>query len=583
MTRSLFFIVFLNALNALNLAAQNTTIRLLLLDNDNGKPLQTNIKWHSSKTNKDLVFKTDKDGKATFVIDGNQTYETSVPNSEEAYDVALSNTPNASRDITLRFIIDKQKTPIVNPSLSTTKQLPDEITYRNLVGLQILNKPAGKVVEVVDIDSQKVVFSSSKDTNRILLPIKRRYKLMINGVTIKDNGALDMAKFSPKLVPFVLYFSDDNSAILLPMSEENTVINLVYTNLSDKIVVGDSIVLISRKAKREYGLITQKNGSALFIVPKDDTYEIHLKDFGEIAAIGSENTTKTAFKTFNYSINYPSAKDVEKSRKEIILSKAERDSAYKLYKKELELNPIEFNKRMKKAIAEFTEMYSEAYIELEPHSKYLKEKRNEVSEVLKRYKGKSAGKVIVSDVTGSMYPYMEQLAMWLSFAMMRKENNAFVFFNDGDRTMDYLKRIGKTGGIYAIESNNTDSVLRVMHTARGSGNGGDDAENNIEALIVAQKLGQPSSELIMIADNYSCIKDIRLLSEVTKPVHIILCGVNVLTGINPDYLWVAYKTKGTIHTIEDDITDLGTLMEGKTITIKGRTYKLLSNRFFEIK
>jgi hypothetical protein len=182
-----------------------------------------------------------------------------------------------------------------------------------------------------------------------------------------------------------------------------------------------------------------------------------------------------------------------------------------------------------------------------------------------------------------MYPYMEQLALWLSFAMMKKEKTAYVFFNDGDSKMDHLKRIGKTGGIYPIESNNTDSVLNVMHTARSNGYGGDIAENNIEALLVAQKLGTPSSELIMIVDNYSCIKDIRLLPEVTKPVHIILCGVNVVTGINPDYLWVAYKTKGSIHTIEDDITDLGTLMEGKTITIRGRTYKLLSNSFFEIK
>jgi hypothetical protein len=582
MARSLVFFAFFNLIIGQQLTAQNATINLILLDNETGKPLQTNTKWHSLKTNKDLIFKTDKDGKATFVVEGNQTYETSIPQSQDEYDVALPNAPNTSRNLTLRFTIDKLKTQIVNPSVPAVKQLPDVVSYQNLIGLQILNKPLNKLLEVVDIDSQKVVYSSQNDTNRIYLPIKRRYKLMINGVAIKDNS-LNMATFSPKLIPYVLYFSDDNSAILLPMSEENTVINLVYTNLNDKVVVGDSIVLISRKARREYGLKTQKNGSALFIVPKEDTYEIHLKDFGEIAAIGSENTTKTAFKTFNYNINYPSAADVEKTRKEIILSKAERDSAYKLYKKELELNPIEFNKRMKMAIAEFTEMDSSPDVTLEPHSEYLKRKHNEVSEVLKRFKGKSTGKVIVADVTGSMYPYMEQLALWLSFAIMREEKNAFVFFNDGNMTMDYLKRIGKTGGIYAIESNNTDSVLSVMQTARYSGNGGDAPENNIEALIVAQKLGQPSSELIMIVDNYSSIKDIRLLPEITKPVHIVLCGVNVLTGINPDYLWVAYKTKGSIHTIEDDITDLGTLMEGKTITIRGRTYKLLSNRFFEIK
>ena len=36
------------------------------------------------------------------------------------------------------------------------------------------------------------------------------------------------------------------------------------------------------------------------------------------------------------------------------------------------------------------------------------------------------------------------------------------------------------------------------------------------------------------------------------------------------------------HTNEDDIMDIGATVDGETITIKGRTYQLLNNRFFEI-
>lgn len=579
MTRYLQLIVLFNLSILSCLKAQQATIHLSLLDNDTGKPLETPIKWHSTKTNRDVVFKTDKLGKVVVVLEGNQTYETSIPQSQEVYDVVLPNTPNFSKEILLKFTIENP--PIENPSVSMIQQKQAEIVYQNLVGVQTLNKPSNKSLEVIDMDSQKTVYSSLNDTNRFNLPIKRRYKLAIRGVSIQ-NDVFDMPSFSPTMRPYVLYFNTDNSAHLFPMNEENTVINLIYTNLMNKIVVGDSILLISKKNGKQYRLLTEKNGSALFIVPKNDSYEIHLKHFDKIATIGVENTPQKGFSTFTYTISYPSAKEVENRKREEVISKAERDSAYKIYKKEIDLNPLEFNKRMKKAIAEFSD-YNEYKLRVDDRSKHLLKKDNEVGEVLTRLKDKSTSKIIVADVTGSMYPYLEQLALWLSFDLMKKEKNAYVFFNDGDRKMDYQKRIGNTGGIYTTESTVIDSVVGVMHTAMNSGSGGDGAENNIEALLIAQKLGQPSSEIIMIVDNYSCIKDIRLLPDVTKPVHIILCGVNVLTGINPDYLWVAYKTKGTIHTIEDDITDLGSMMEGKIITIRGRTYKLLSNRFFEIK
>ncbi len=579
MTRCIQLIVLFNLITSFYSEAQRTTIHLSLLDNDTKRPLETLIKWRSAKTNKEVVFKTDKLGKATFILEGNQTYETSILQSQDVYDVALPNTPNFNKDVILEFTVEKSQT--ISLSLSTIQQKKSEIVPQNLVGIQILNKPPNKSLEVMDIDSQKTVYSSLTDTNRLNLPIKRQYKLTIKGVSIQNN-VFDMPSFSPTMLPYVLYFNSDNSAHLYPMREENTVINLIYTNLMDKIVAGDSILLISKKNGKQYRLITEKNGSALFIVPKNDSYEIHLKNFDKIATIGVENTPQKGFSTFSYTISYPSAKEVDTQKREETISKAERDSAYAVYKKEIALNPLEFNKRMKKAIAEFSNEASD-YLKLDKRSERYLKKENEVGEVLTRLKNKSTSKIIVADVTGSMYPYMEQLALWLSFEMMKKEKNAYVFFNDGDWKRDYQKVMGQTGGIYTTESMVADSVISLMHLAMNTGFGGDQAENNIEALLMAQKLGQPSSQILMIVDNYSCIKDIRLLPQVTKPVHIILCGVNVLTGINPDYLWVAYKTKGTIHTIEDDITDLGSMMEGKTITIRGRTYKLLSNRFFEIK
>jgi hypothetical protein len=42
--------------------------------------------------------------------------------------------------------------------------------------------------------------------------------------------------------------------------------------------------------------------------------------------------------------------------------------------------------------------------------------------------------------------------------------------------------------------------------------------------------------------------------------------------INEDYLNIAYKTKGSVHTIEQDITDLMKQSTGKKFTINGVDY-----------
>jgi hypothetical protein len=575
MTRSFIFLAFFNLIIGQQLNAQTATINLLLLDNETEKPLQTNMKCHSLKTQKDLIFKTDKDGKATFVVEGNQTYETSIPQSQDEYDVALPNAPNTTRDLTLKFSIDKLKTQIVNPSVSAVKQLPDVVSYTNLIGLQILNKPFNKLLEVVDIDSQKVVYSSQNDTNRIYLPIKRRYKFVVKGMTIQ-NDVLDLPAFSPKLMPYVLYFNADNSAKLQPLSEENTALNLTYINLKNKPVNAENIVLIGQKTGVKYSGITSENGSVLFVVPKNDIYEVHLKYFPKITALNVQNSTQRALTTFNFIINYPSSQDVEKQKMEQDKRIAERDSLYKMYDKAKELKSKEFT--------ESVGVYKEEVKEkLKEDTRIFEKKENVIGAVLYRFRKEWTQKVIVTDVTGSMFPYMKELATWQALGLMKEEKNTYLFFNDGDETPDRAKIIGKTGGIYATKSAVSDTIINLMYEAMDAGNGGDFPENNLEALLEGQKYMDASDELLMVADNFSAIKDMVLLPKLTKPVHIILCGVNKYAGIHPDYLWLAYKTKGSIHTIEEDIMDIGATMEGKTITIKGRVYQLLNNRFFEIK
>jgi len=82
---------------------------------------------------------------------------------------------------------------------------------------------------------------------------------------------------------------------------------------------------------------------------------------------------------------------------------------------------------------------------------------------------------------------------------------------------------------------------------------------------------------VLIADNNAPVKDISLLKNLHKPVRVVLCGV--YGNIQTDYLDIARATGGSVHTIENDVTDLKKILEGQAIQIGGNTYRLLNGKF----
>ena len=110
-----------------------------------------------------------------------------------------------------------------------------------------------------------------------------------------------------------------------------------------------------------------------------------------------------------------------------------------------------------------------------------------------------------------------------------------------------------------------DSLNNFISRVAAAGYGGDVAENNMEALIKGLKMAGPYKELVMIVDNRSPVKDMDFCKEFDAPVHIITCGVDM--EIMADYLLIAWKTGGSIHTIEQDIIKIATMLNGQSIRI----------------
>ncbi len=181
--------------------------------------------------------------------------------------------------------------------------------------------------------------------------------------------------------------------------------------------------------------------------------------------------------------------------------------------------------------------------------------------------------MIVTDLTGSMYPYAKEINLWLRLHFIKDTaQQYFVFFNDGDNKKDKDKRIGSTGGIYVCKAKNTEDLVNTMKLCIKKGEGGDSPENVVEAIITGLKKVRKPDNIILIADNWAKVRDLNLISRVKIPVRVILCGVYEGMEINTDYLNIAYKTKGSIHTIEQDITELINQTSNKSFNINGFQY-----------
>lgn len=187
--------------------------------------------------------------------------------------------------------------------------------------------------------------------------------------------------------------------------------------------------------------------------------------------------------------------------------------------------------------------------------------------------------LIVADLTGSMTPYTAQILVWLRLNMTKKRAQHFTFFNDGDSKRTFQKEIGSTGGIYHADASKFEEVLGLAKTTMENGYGGDFPENDIEAILEGLDSCANCGDIVIIADNSSRMRDYELIEKVGKPVKVIICGFEGI--VNVEYMDLARRTKGSVHTIEEDITNLMEIKEGEVVKI-GEYQYIIKNGDFKV-
>lgn len=350
-----------------------------------------------------------------------------------------------------------------------------------------------------------------------------------------------------------------------PHIENYELVSIKIKDLNNGPLINEDFVISGIKRKKNFKGKTSKTGEIQLYVPKGDDYTLNFKYHKGYKKFDSEFKNGTI--NSRMEITYMGSKEYEKRKKE-------EEERIKAEEKRLAEEKLAFEKYCKERKVSLEEGYK-----LKMKEGASQSDDDVVTVVLNR--NKWTEKLIVCDLTGSMDPYAQQLSVWYQLNYKKEPNLQFVFFNDGDNKSDSEKKIGSTGGIYYQKSSTLDSLIHMMSFVRSRGSGGDCAENNMEALIKGVQKAKPYKELVMIVDNNAPVKDISLLNQFNKPVHIILCGSyrgEVLT----DYLLIAWKTKGTIHTIEEDISKIASMSEGQSIQIGGSTYKILGGEFVRI-
>lgn len=189
--------------------------------------------------------------------------------------------------------------------------------------------------------------------------------------------------------------------------------------------------------------------------------------------------------------------------------------------------------------------------------------------------------VFVVDVTCSMDAYVEEYLLWLVLQHNARKIRGCVFFNDGDGCPDMAKIAGQTGGIRAC-GNSLRQIADTLVASIAYGCSGDEAENDIEALLHAQALYPDAKELLLVADNNSAVRDMALLDSLKVPIRVFLCGRREgSTPLPPheDYVTIAYRTGGSLHTMEDDIPLEGSAMHNQIMEVLGWQYRYVKGRF----
>ncbi len=599
--------VLLMQVNLYAQSSSNETKVILLVTNEKNEPVRDELMLiESDKLTESITEVTDANGKVKIVLPKGGDYMISFENAVNHTKFTIDK--NSRSLITKRLVL--QPTQITKSEKTTETVIEGDTIHfnldktaqsyeRKLLATVIFytrqKQPIPNLnIWIIDKKRKKVYHAITDEKGAARFHLPRNQTFQINLKDAPNYQQLNMPDI-PNIAKRVRYVYSNQALNINETEKNDTVYQVVpltqkptfqrvwlhvIVNDLDRMPLKNEKVFMNGKKGKTYAATTNEEGIALLMIPKGDTFSISFEYEPNIEAIHYPNGNYLRKDNIIYS--YIGSAIIKAREAERLAALRDRDSLYRIGElgygitQGLDIRNLD---RVEKLVAERA-VYEKGELEKDPT--FFIKREQEVKAVLYRNLADWKNKIIVTDATGSMSPYWDQVVIWHALHMIADEKNAYIFFNDGDRKARKDKLIGSTGGIYQTEESNLKAILNAMREATSNGSGGEQEENDIEALLKGLALRKNEEELVLIADNYSDVRDMELLTKLNVPVRIVLAGVRKGLGVHEDYLELAYKTGGSIHTLEQDVFNLKNMLDGQSIIIGKYEYRVMRGKFIQV-
>lgn len=584
---------------------------ILSIKDDKGQPLAnqeivaTNV---NSEANEGHRIFTKSSGRATFILRRGETYNISFLKFKNF--TTLNIPLKGMNFLTKKIIYPSQNTGNLTVGLDTIiqnfKQKVKPTKTEALLTLLIKDKKGKRISNrTIWLIQPKIKKAYQSTTNKngaaaFLLPINYEYDVNFENdpkyrtIKVPNMPFLTHRKgftYLSNKLNIKEFERNDTVFQTVPLIQKATkdrvLLHVTVLDLDDVPLENESVFMVA--SDKVYTAKTNADGQVALMLPKGKMYTIRFEYSTGLEDLFYEKGSYTRKDKVRYKYIGSAvikARERERARMAIVRDslmqiQAFRDSlnrkrsAWSGFADKMKYNSSE---DLKEGIYKRVE---EDSIGLAKDPKYFETIGDEVAATLHRNKDKWKNKIIVTDLTCSMYPYMDQILVWHVLELHKARfGNEYLFFNDGDGKSMKEKILGKTGGFHYLNSKKLEDLTWTMLETMKTGCSIDGPENDLEALLESVKYRDNLEEIILIADNSSPVRDIELLTQLNVPIRIILTGVWYY--VNEEYLEIAFKTKGSVHTLDKDIDKLYELNDGEYLKIGDSTYRVYQGKFVKM-
>ncbi len=369
-------------------------------------------------------------------------------------------------------------------------------------------------------------------------------------------------------------------------------VQIKIADLDNHPLSKEELYFVSEKTKKVYLALTNSNGNSTLMLPKGDTYCVHSYGFQDITCKTYEENPNS--RTSRFVLNTISTAEFKQREIERAQLLAQRDSIQRLQRLQdsiriAEMDGHNFYLQHRYAKRDFEKIKTNVVKiafkdqkEVAENPDYYASTNQEIKAMLYRNKDQWKQKRIVANIDCSMYQYIDELMVWNFTDEAEQENNTYWLFNGFQNNSKPSDSGNDRRGIFYVPNNDIEGFCNTVDKIVNFSCGGNRLENVVEALILGAKDKSPDEELLFIADNYSDVSDLYKLKELEVPVRVLLTASEY--GVNEQYLEIAYRTGGSVHTTNEDIPSekLRSLEDGQQLHIGKYSYQFFKGKFLKI-